>query len=47
MVLFGVFSRPQKADFRAREKAIRGLIWGLIFRAQMLQMAVGSRPAKG
>jgi hypothetical protein len=41
MVFFDVFSRPQKADFCAREKAIRGLIWAAIFRAQMLQMAAG------
>jgi hypothetical protein len=36
MVFFDVFSSPQKADFRVREKAIRGLIWAAIFRAQML-----------
>jgi peptidoglycan/LPS O-acetylase OafA/YrhL len=34
MVLFDVFSRPQKADSQASKKAIRGLIWAPIFRAQ-------------
>jgi hypothetical protein len=40
MVLFGLVSRPQMADFQPWEKAIRGLIWTLFFARESL---LGSR----
>jgi hypothetical protein len=36
MVLFGLISRPQTADFQPREKAIRGLIWTGFFARESL-----------
>jgi hypothetical protein len=45
MVLFGVFSRAQKADFQGLKKAIRDLIWTAIFRRRIAWRAAanGSR----